>query len=229
MGDHPKLSTLYFILVCMMSFLYLKSKLTGVLEPYLVLSLKAFGPSVSFGGFGRIVIHNSNNLLNNPLAAKFIFAYSSVYRNHTSKLWKQLRLIQFIDDRNSQDDDVNKSSSMSSTRFSSKAVMTSYLVINLYLMALDEGFVVLRILLSKVAQPLLDPICAALVCIGCLYLLNLLRKFFGLVSLTTSDHSQSTETPTASSSQQSAGKCVLSTQSKMSRIKIENWFSLKAR
>ena len=178
-------------MVCMISVVVLKSEVARICYTCIKYSLKPGSSDLYADG---IFIHN-------PISAKFIFAYSSVYISHTCKLWKQLRLIRFIDNHPIDDDDVTPMST-SSIRLSYKAIMMSYVTINLYLLALQEGYLLAIVVLLKLPQSLQI---VAMVFLGCLCGYLFLRKSYGAVSRTTSENSQSTGTSTASSSQQSTG------------------------
>ena len=181
---------------CMMSVVFLKFKLVDICETYIKFSMKATART-HLSGWSFLIV--------NPLSAKFIFGYCSIYINHTSKLWKQLRSIRVVDDHSSLRDDVLPTST-SSTRLTLKTIMMSYVTISLYRMALEEGYFVLMVFVSKVAQPLQNQICAALVFLGLLCWYPLLRKSYGAVSRSTSEHPEWTGTSTASSSQSRAGR-----------------------
>lgn len=193
-GEHRKLSDLCFLMVCMISVVVLKSKVAHICYTCIKYSLKP----------GSSELYVLSFMIENPISAKFIFAYSSVYISHTCKLWKQFRLIRVIDNHPIDDDDVTPMST-SSIRLSYNAIMMSYVTINLYLLALKEGYFVAIAVLSKLPQSLQSQITLALIFLGCLYGYLFLRKSYGAVSRTTSENSQSTGTSTASSSQQSTG------------------------
>ena len=178
-------------MVCMISVVVLKPEVARICDACIKYSLKL--------GSGDLYAHSI--FIDNPISAKFIFAYSSVYISHTCKLWKQLRLIRFIDNHPIDDDDVTPMST-SSIRLSYKAIMMSYVTINLYLLALQEGYLLAIVVLLKLPQSLQI---VAMVFLGCLCGYLFLRKSYGAVSRTTSENSQSTGTSTASSSQQSTG------------------------
>jgi hypothetical protein len=190
-GEHRKLSDLCFLMVCMISVVVLKSKVAHICYTCIKYSLKP----------GSSELYGWSFMIENPISAKFIFAYSSVYISHTCKLWKQFRLIRVIDNHPIDDDDVTPMST-SSIRLSYNAIMMSYVTINLYLLALEKGYFVAIAVLSKLPQSLQI---VAMVFLGCLGGYLFLRKSYGAVSRTTSENSQSTGTSTASSSQQSTG------------------------
>lgn len=183
-------------MICMMSVVFLKSKLVDICETSIKFSMKATART-HLSGWSFLIV--------NPLSAKFIFGYCSVYINHTSKLWKQLRSIRIVDDHTSRSDDVIPTSK-SSMRLTFKTIMMSYVTINLYLLALEEGYFVLMALVSKLAQPLQSQICAALVFLGLLCLYSLLRKSYGAVSRSTSEDPELTGTSTSSSALSRAGR-----------------------